>query len=135
MTHHVAPHRVFFGDCDPAGIVFYPRFFALFDRTFHDWLRCFGGHQAVCDRLGAVGLGLMSAEAAFRSPARDGDSLDVRITELDWGSRSLGIGYEIVCGDRCVATGREQRGVFLLQDGRMIAGDMLRLKDIVDGGE
>jgi len=134
MAYHKTDHRVSFGDCDPAGIVFYPRFFAWFDRTFHDWLRRYGGHQALCERLGAVGIGLMSADAAFRSPARDGDALEVRLTALDWTGRSLKVEYEIVCGDRRVATGTEQRGVFLVDNGRMIAGDMLRLKDIVDGG-
>ena len=29
---------VSFGDCDPAGIVFYPNFFRWFDRCFHHFL-------------------------------------------------------------------------------------------------
>lgn len=134
MAYHEIAQRVTFGDCDPAGIVFYPRFFAWFDRTFHDWLRGFGGHKALCDRLGAVGLGLISADAAFRSPARDGDELEVRMMALRWADRSLTVDYEIVCADRRVATGHEKRGVFLVEQGRMIAGDMLGLKEIVDGG-
>lgn len=45
-----------FGDCDPAGIVFYPNFFGLFDRTFHAWLMAHGGHVAICEAIGAKGL-------------------------------------------------------------------------------
>ncbi|MFN3207903.1 MAG: acyl-CoA thioesterase [Roseovarius sp.] len=135
MTHHKIAHRVSFGDCDPAGIVYYPRFFEWFDRAFHDWLRQFGGHQDLCVRLGSIGLGLMSVDAAFRSPARDGDDLSIRIATLEWSQSSLGLNYEIACGERLVAAGREKRGVFLVQDGRMIADNMLRLKDIVDGGD
>jgi 4-hydroxybenzoyl-CoA thioesterase len=135
MTHHKMSHRVSFGDCDPAGIVYYPRFFAWFDRTFHDWLRQFGGHQALCTQFSAVGIGLIAVDAAFRSPARDGDELDIRIKSLAWSDRSLDLEYEIACCDRLIAKGREKRGVFLVQDGRMISGDMLRLKDIVDGAD
>ena len=29
--HPTGPHR--WGDCDPAGIVFYPRYFAMFDHS------------------------------------------------------------------------------------------------------
>jgi 4-hydroxybenzoyl-CoA thioesterase len=31
MLTYVRNTRIEWGDCDPAGIVFYPRFFALFD--------------------------------------------------------------------------------------------------------
>ena len=27
--------RIEWGDCDPAGIVFYPRYFAMFDHSTH----------------------------------------------------------------------------------------------------
>jgi len=60
--------RVFFGDCDPAGIVFYPNIFSWFDRAFHMLLDPLGGHAAVCKRLDALGMGVMDAKAQFRRP-------------------------------------------------------------------
>ncbi|ANP90930.1 hypothetical protein BMW22_27065 (plasmid) [Rhizobium leguminosarum] len=51
--------KVKFGDCDAAGIVFYPNYFAWFDPTFHSWLLPHGGHGALVTRLGAIGIGLM----------------------------------------------------------------------------
>ena len=31
--------RIEWGDCDPAGIVFYPRYFAMFDASTHHSVR------------------------------------------------------------------------------------------------
>lgn len=131
MAQHSIQHLTSFQDCDPAGIVFYPRFFALFDRTFHDWLREFGGHAAVCERLGAIGLGLITADAVFRSPARDGDILCIEMEILDWGRKKLALAYAITCGERLVATGTENRGIFVETDQGLRTEEMMRFRALV----
>lgn len=138
MPTHILSQPVSFGDCDPAGIVFYPRFFAWFDRCFHDWLRGYGGHAALCARLGAVGIGLISVDAAFRSPARDGDLLEVAMEIRRWGGRSLTLDYTLRCGARLVATGTEVRGLFLRAEGGVAGditgGEIAALERILGGG-
>lgn len=129
---HSIQHDVRFGDCDPAGIVFYPRFFGWFDRCFHDWLWTFGGHAGLCTRLDLVGIGLMGADAAFRSPARDGDTLEITMKVAGWSARSLSLEYEIRSTD-LVATGHEVRGLFMQTETGIKAGEMQRLRDVIDG--
>ncbi len=133
MPHRYA-YRVLFGDCDPAGIVYYPRFFAWFDRAFHDWLLAHGGHRALCVRLNAVGFGLTAADARFHSPAREGDLLTISLAIAEWNARQLSLDYQVHCGDRLIASGNEQRRLFLHNGERIIAGDMLRLKELMDAG-
>ena len=58
FTHDIL---ITFGDCDPAGIVFYPNYFRFLDRTFHAWLMTHGGHKAVCAKAGARDIGLVPA--------------------------------------------------------------------------
>ena len=135
MPLHLLNYAVTFGDCDPAGIVFYPNFPRWFDRTFHDWLRRFGGHAAVCRRLGAKGIGVVSVEARFATPALDGDLLRIGLSVATWDARTVTLGYEVTCGDRAVATARETRGVFVEAEGRTRLAGTAGLREIVNSGE
>lgn len=122
--------NVTFGDCDPAGIVFYPNFFRWLDATFHAWLRAgFGGHGALCKELGAVGLGVMKSEIDFRSPATDGGILRLSLTGIDWEPKVFRLQYQAHVGERLVLTGAETRGMFVRTDNRMKAGDMAPLRE------
>jgi len=131
MTVHHCVYSVSFGDCDPAGIAYYPNIFRWVDTTFHDWLRQFGGHAALCTQLGAAGLGLMDATARFRSPLHDGDSLTVTMTALSWSKRSLTLRYAGRVGDRLAIEATETRGIFMPVDGRLTAGTTDALQTLV----
>ena len=125
--------QVSFGDCDPAGIVFYPNFFAWIDRTFHALMReRLGGHARLCRDLGAQGIGLMDAHMAFRSPATEGDLLRIEITGVVWEPRRFAITYQAHVRARLVFEAEEIRGLFIphsgQQGGRLVAGDVGPLK-------
>jgi 4-hydroxybenzoyl-CoA thioesterase len=128
---HTYPHLVSFGDCDPAGIAYYPNIFKWVDTTCHSWMREHGGHAALCERLGAVGIGLMDSSARFRSPLRDGERLAVEIIGFDWGSRALKITYRGMVGDRQAFEAVETRGIFKPGDKGLYAGDMAELRALV----
>jgi 4-hydroxybenzoyl-CoA thioesterase len=125
---HTWSQPVTFGDCDPAGIVFYPNFFAWFDRTFHDWLRNFGGHARICRDLGAVGLGLMEVNAKFRAPLRDGDTLDIHLSIEAWDRKALRLSFEGQVKDKTAVLGSEARGLFKTAPTGIIAADMQDLR-------
>ena len=122
--------QVSFGDCDPAGIVFYPNFFVWIDRCFHALLRQrLGGHAHLCRELGAQGIGLMEAGMNFRVPATEGDLLHIEITAIDWAARSFCLTYQALVGGQTIFTATETRGVFLRRpDGRLRAGDVAGLQ-------
>jgi 4-hydroxybenzoyl-CoA thioesterase len=85
--------RIEWGDCDPAGIVYYPRYFAMFDActaalferalgmTKHEYLKAydFAGHP------------LISTQSRFILPTRFGDDVRIEstITELRRSSFDL----------------------------------------------
>lgn len=126
---------VTFGDCDPAGIVFYPNIFRWMDAAFHNWTRPLGGHTAICQRLGAVGLGLMDASAAFKAPIRDGDTLEVAIAAIDWSEKTMTLNYTGRVGDRLAFEGREVRGLFKLVERGIVAAELGELRDILETGD
>lgn len=129
MTKFSMDTRVGFGDCDPAGIVYYPNYYVWIDRTFHALMRVhLGGHAFVCRELGAQGIGLMNAEMSFRSPARENDLLRVQITGIDWAEKRFEISYEAHIGARLVFKAVEMRGLFIPENGRLRAGNVSELR-------
>jgi len=85
------PLRVEFNHCDPAGIVFYPRYFEMANATVENFFR--GPLQMPFEALMATGRGVPTAslKVDFHAPSRLGDLLDwqLRITRL--GRASLGL--------------------------------------------
>ena len=72
------------GDCDPAGIVFYPRYFAMFDAsTAFLFAQALGMRKAaMIRRFGIVGIPMVDTRARFYTPSAFGDevSLETRVT-------------------------------------------------------
>lgn len=89
-------HLIRFSHCDPAGIVFYPRFFDLFSSALEDWFQTgidspFGGDFMVGRNLRVPSL---SITAEFVRPCRLGDFLDIDlwVTRLGRSSFELALG-------------------------------------------
>jgi 4-hydroxybenzoyl-CoA thioesterase len=70
--------RVEWGDCDPAGIVYYPNFFHWCDvATWNFFAACGLPLIDLQKRYGIVGFPLLEASATFRVPSRPQDSLTI----------------------------------------------------------
>ena len=65
------------GDCDPAGIVFFPRYFALFDHSTTLLIeRALGMRKAqFCELHGFAGYPVVDTRARFLLPTRFGDDV------------------------------------------------------------
>lgn len=108
------------GDCDPAGIVFYPRFYYWFDTTFQRWLQANELSQAILqEQHGIIGTGAIDTGATFRSPLKDGDVMLVAARITDWSTKSFRVDYTCTSDDLECATGYEVRGWFKYIDGRL----------------
>lgn len=107
----VHEHRVDvrFGDCDPAGIVYFPRYFDFFHQTMETWFDALGGPSyATFITDGQRGLPTVHTEADFASPVRFGDAIVVELRLAKLGRSSMELAYlvrDAVDGDTR-ATGR-----------------------------
>lgn len=86
----VSRQRLRFGDCDTAGIAYYPRLLALVDNAVEDWMAATIG----LDRAGLLlgqGLGLPTADlkVGFALPCRLGETLDIAIAPTALGNSSI----------------------------------------------
>ena len=113
--------QVSWGDCDPAGIVFYPRFYAWMDRASHVLAREMGilREAMLPPRTDLVGFPIVGAQAQFAVPARMDDVLEIRTRVARIGRTSLSLDHDIVRleadgSETRIASGREDR-VFIAQ--------------------
>lgn len=86
--------RVRWGDCDPAGIAFYPRFFEWMDVCSDELHRLLGIKRTGAGDL--RGLPLVEVQAEFLSPAFVEDELEIRAWVTAVGRTSLSLRYEFV---------------------------------------
>lgn len=74
------------GDCDPAGIVFNPKFFTYFDANTWLMFQAATGVKIhdINARYGIVGIALVDASASFMKPVKYGDEIEIvsRIAEF-----------------------------------------------------
>ena len=84
-----------FSDCDPAGIVFYPQYFVMFNGLVEDWFNeALDINYAALIAERRVGLPTVRLEVDFKSVSRLGDSVVLSLQVERLGSRSLTLGLE-----------------------------------------
>jgi len=121
LSHH-EKIRVEWGDCDPAKIVFYPRYFAWVDAAGHHMLEKAGlHHDTLLETYGVRGLVLGHVEMDFKSTAIFGDTLDIETTVSKIGGASFSISHTISRDQQPVLTGRETR-IWAVEDPKSAAG-------------
>ena len=109
--------RIEWGDCDPAGIVFYPRYFAMFDSsTTYLMERAIG--MSKFDYLRAykfVGHPVVETRAIFRIPTRFGDEVAIETAVAACGRSSIKIEHRLLKAGKLAVEGFETR-VFVARD-------------------
>lgn len=104
------------GDCDEAGIVFYPNYFYWFDCTYQRWLRQHGWSQRELRRRFQSVTPLVNVGAQFVGPARYDDELRIQAEVTEWQERRFRIDYRLSVAGVPVASGFEQRAWAVLTD-------------------
>jgi 4-hydroxybenzoyl-CoA thioesterase len=79
-----------FNHCDPAGIVFYPRYFEMVNSVVENFFREVAGVSYAAMMKGGEGVPTARLEATFLSPSRLGDVLDWRLAVTRLGGSSVG---------------------------------------------
>lgn len=114
---YTASIQIYWGDCDEAGIVFYPNYFRWFDQGFQQLIKNRGETQRTLrNRHGIIGTALLDAGATFRGPGRYDDTLDLQVGIGGWKRSSFRMVYKGSIRGSAVVEGYEVRG-FVTADG------------------
>ncbi|PRC91754.1 acyl-CoA thioesterase [Solimicrobium silvestre] len=84
------PIQIRFAHCDPAGIVFYPRYFEFFNTVIEDWCE-HGLGSSFREMHMQLGYGLPTAhvECSFLKPSELGEILQAQLSLTKVGNTSL----------------------------------------------
>ena len=104
------PCRVHWGDCDPAGIIFYPTYFRWMDAATWAFMESVG-YDAKRMRAEHLAMPLVAASCDFLAPAEQGDHCEVRSRIVRFGGKSFTLAHDIVrvAGAATLAKGSETR--------------------------
>ncbi|HEX8233524.1 MAG TPA: thioesterase family protein [Caulobacteraceae bacterium] len=89
--------KVRFADCDPAGIVFYPRYFEMLNGAVEDWFEDIGFPFAETHVHGRMATPVRAIEAEFLRSSRLGETLDLHIELLEVGRTSASMAGLFTC--------------------------------------
>jgi 4-hydroxybenzoyl-CoA thioesterase len=103
------PSEVYWGDCDPAGIIFYPTYFRWMDAATWAFIASVG-YGVKRMRAEHLAMPLVAADCEFLAPAQHGDRCEVRSRIARFGGASFVVGHDIVRADgTMLAKGSERR--------------------------
>ena len=103
--------RIEWGDCDPAGIVFYPRYFAMFDHSTTMLISAASEltkHQLL-QKYNFAGYAMVAARAKFLIPTRFGDDVVIESTFTKIGQSSFEIAHRLLKDNALAVEGFETR--------------------------
>jgi 4-hydroxybenzoyl-CoA thioesterase len=111
MFSHTRGLQIEWGHCDPAGIVFNPRFFEFFDWNTALLLeRALGVNKyEVLKKYGGAGIPLVETRAKFLAPCRYGDMVEITSTVARLGRSSFDVAHRLVNGGKLAVEGFETR--------------------------
>ena len=90
--------QVHWGDCDPAGMIFYPTYFRWVDAA--SWaLFETAGYSPQWMKREHIAMPLVSAQCEFLAPAVHGDRCEVRSRIGRFGGKSFTVEHDIVRSD------------------------------------
>lgn len=110
MFVHRRDVQIQWGDCDPANIVYYPRYFEMFDDSTSIMFEAAGfSKQDIVKRYGLVGIPLLDTRASFYIPSTHGDwiSIESRIESVK--RSSFKVAHKAFKGERLALEAFETR--------------------------
>src|SRR6476661_7719101 len=111
MLRNVRTTRIEWCDCDPAGIIFYPRYFEIFDTGTTALIeRALGMNKiAYLKAYDFVGHPVVETRARFRQPTRFGDDISIETKLVECGESTFKLEHRISKGGALAVEGFETR--------------------------
>ena len=99
-----------FGDCDPAGIVYYPRYFVMFDNATVALFAAAGlpKHEMVLT-YDIVGIPMVDTRSRFIIPSRWGETIRIESRVAQWKRSSFDVEHRVFKGDALAIEAWETR--------------------------
>lgn len=102
--------QIQWGDCDPADIVYYPRYFAMFDDSTSALFVAAGCSKRDLIKIhGLVGIPMVDTRAKFYIPSTYGDVISIESRIERFGRSSFEVLHKVFKGEQLALEGFETR--------------------------
>ncbi|WP_028138602.1 acyl-CoA thioesterase [Bradyrhizobium japonicum] len=102
--------QIQWGDCDPANIVYYPRYFAMFDDSTSTLFEVAGfSKQDLVRKYGLVGIPMVDTRATFYIPSTYGDWITIETKIESIKRSSFEVKHNVYKGEALALEGFETR--------------------------
>jgi len=102
--------QIQWGDCDPANIVYYPRYFAMFDDSTSTLFEVAGfSKQDLVRKYGLVGIPMVDTRAKFYIPSTYGDWIIIETKIESIKRSSFEVKHNVYKGETLAIEGFETR--------------------------
>ncbi|MGY3404422.1 4-hydroxybenzoyl-CoA thioesterase [Bradyrhizobium sp. GM5.1] len=102
--------QIQWGDCDPANIVYYPRYFAMFDDSTSTLFEVAGfSKQDLVKKYGLVGIPMVDTRAKFYIPSTYGDWITIETKIESIKRSSFEVKHSVFKGEALAIEGFETR--------------------------
>jgi 4-hydroxybenzoyl-CoA thioesterase len=102
--------RIEWGDCDPAGIVYFPRYFEYFDVSTMGMFEVLGYRKpALLKEFEIAGCPVVDIRSSFRIPSRFGDDVEIHTNIPEWSRSSFQVHHRLMRGDELAVEAFEKR--------------------------
>ena len=117
LTHRRAL-TIEWGDCDPAGIVFYPRYFAMFDASTAALFAATLGMPKIAwtKRFGILGIPMVDTRASFSIPSAYGDEVVIESRVTAFRRSSFDVQHRLLKADGAVGVEGFETRVWTARD-------------------
>ena len=117
------PYRIEWGHCDPAGIVYAPRFLEMFgESTIMLFEKALGVRKKdMLSAQGVVGYPMVDVSAKFMRPVAYGDDVVLEAAAPEFGNSSFTIAHRLLKNGHVCVTGIEKR-VWTIRDAERPGG-------------
>jgi len=108
---HIHKVEVCFGDCDPAGIVFFPNFSKWMDTASLAFFMACGvpPWRELVKTRGIIGTPLLEIHTRFLKPATYGETIEIHTTVEEWAIKTFRHRHVVRRGDDLLCEGTEVR--------------------------
>jgi 4-hydroxybenzoyl-CoA thioesterase len=101
----VSEKLIRFHHCDPAGIVFYPRYFEMINLCVEVWFDQALGYSFAAMQAGGFGVPTARIGTDFTAPSRLGDRLDFALEVTEVGRTSASLAFRAMAGEELRLSG------------------------------
>jgi len=102
--------QIEWGDCDPAGIVYYPRYFVMFDNATVALFAAAGlPKPEMVKTYDIVGIPMVDTRARFVIPSRWGETITIESRIAAWKRSSFDVEHRVLKGEALAIEAWETR--------------------------